>query len=279
MTLEGPLTKMRTDYTGGVVDYYLSIGDAEVHMNPLIDHSLQIGYLGTIRCFCGKEKEKVYRQNFCYRCFYELPEASECIFKPELCEGHLGKGRDPEWEREHHLKPHFVYLAISSGLKVGVTRASQIPTRWIDQGATRALRIAEVPYRYLAGRLEVELKAHLNDKTNWRKMLKKESPPDIDLLEERDKALDLVSDDLREYFLEEEEVMTIHYPDDYALDKIKSLNPAKQSRIEAELAGIKGQYLVFQDGSVLNVRNYAGYQVRFSTVEGGAFPRQGTLFK
>jgi hypothetical protein len=32
------------------------------------------------------------------------------------------------------------------------SRETQIPTRWIDQGANQALILAETPYRQLAGR-------------------------------------------------------------------------------------------------------------------------------
>jgi hypothetical protein len=36
---------------------------------------------------------------------------------------------------------------------------------------------------------------------------------------------------------------------------------AKEPLVEGRLIGIKGQYLMWEDGRVLNVRNHSGYHV------------------
>ena len=108
-------------------------------------------------CVCGQKIKKSFFQGFCYPCFQSSAEASECIIRPELCRAHLGCGRDVEWEKRNHDQPHFVYLAVSSGLKVGVTRKTYLVNRWMDQGASFGIRFAEVPNRYTAGLIEVAL--------------------------------------------------------------------------------------------------------------------------
>ncbi|WP_153944945.1 DUF2797 domain-containing protein, partial [Acinetobacter baumannii] len=70
----------------------------------------------------------------------------------------------------HCMIPHYVYLALSSGVKVGLTRKNNEKKRWVDQGAVRAIPIAEVPTRKMAGELEVYLTQYVADKTDWRKM-------------------------------------------------------------------------------------------------------------
>jgi len=147
MTASGNLSKMRTQIDGEV-EYTLVLGDDHIEMNDLIGTEISLSFTGQINCVsCGKLAKKAFGQGFCYPCFINSPMNAECIIRPELCEAHLGKGRDPEWEKKHHLQKHNVYLALTSKVKVGVTRHDQIPTRWIDQGAWKALVIAETENR------------------------------------------------------------------------------------------------------------------------------------
>ncbi|MEL6537823.1 MAG: DUF2797 domain-containing protein, partial [Bacteroidota bacterium] len=191
------------------------------------------------------------------------------------CRAHLGQGRDPEWEDRHHNQPHVVYMANSSGLKVGVTRNTQVPTRWIDQGAGQAVVIANTPHRFLAGQIEVALKNHYNDKTNWRKMLMGEFPS-LDMKAEFEKAQGLLPDDLKPHACEVAEVASLKFPSLQQPPKLASVNLEKELSVEGVLTGIRGQYLLWEDGKVLNVRRYAGVEVEW--MEGVAQPVQGTLF-
>ena len=174
MEVKGDLSKMRTALKDKV-EYTLTLGDESILMNDLVGKEITISHTGTIHCVdCGKVTKKSFGQGFCFPCFQKSPMNSECIIRPELCEAHLGKGRNPEWEESQNNTEHYVYLAASSGVKVGVTRADQIQTRWIDQGASRGILLAKVPYRQLAGEIEVALKEHISDKTAWQRMLKNE---------------------------------------------------------------------------------------------------------
>jgi hypothetical protein len=244
------------------VQYTLK-GEAEnIDMNQLLGQKIKMTYLQKQQCAsCAKEK-KLFAQGFCYDCFTKAPEAAPCIINPELCEGHLGKGRDVEWEKAHHVQPHVVYLAVASALKVGVTRETQVPTRWIDQGASFAIKLAEVPYRKLAGDIEVALKGTFTDKTNWRAMLKNEIG-DFDLEEEKWQCEELLPNDLSEYMSEDDDIFEINYPVLQFPEKVKSIGFDKQLIIEGQLLGIKGQYLLLDDNRVLNIRKHTGYYVDF----------------
>ncbi|MEN8137121.1 MAG: DUF2797 domain-containing protein [Bacteroidota bacterium] len=261
MHFYGDLKKMSTENTTPV-RYLLDLEGDFFEMNRLIGKKISIKYSNKIKCFCGKLVNKVYRQNFCYDCYYKLPQASESIMKPELCKAHLGiEVRDLEWEKEFELKPHVVYLAVSSGLKVGITRKTQIPTRWIDQGAEYAIEFAEVPNRYLSGVIEVALKQYVSDKTSWQKMLKNASP-EIDLLEWKNRLYEFMPEETKQYFLSDRnEVHEIKFPIDVYPEKVKSVNLTKQDFFEGILKGIKGQYLIFEGGMVFNVRSHEGYIV------------------
>lgn len=264
MTHSGNLLKMKTQLTAPV-SYHLPLGEHLVPMNELIGESITLLYEGRINCkVCGRKTKKVFGQGFCYPCFTNAPENSPCIIRPELCEAHLGQGRDIEWEKKNHLQPHVVYLAVSSGIKVGVTRQDQVPTRWIDQGAWKAVRLAEVPYRNLAGQIEVALKDHLSDKTNWQQMLKHVLATDIDLLEEKRNMLALLPQELQQYASSHDEITEIEYPVEQYPEKVKSLNLDKTPEIKARLEGIKGQYLLFEGGQVINIRKYEGYWIDLS---------------
>ena len=246
------------------VAYSLNFGDEVVEMNPLIGNKINLSFTGEIFCIsCGKLTKKSFAQGFCYSCFISAPEAAECIIRPELCRAHEGEGRDIEWEKANHLQEHFVYLAVSSGLKVGVTRSTQIPTRWIDQGASSAILLAQVPNRYLAGCIEVALKEYISDKTNWQKMLKNEVA-DVDLEEEKSRMEDLLPRDLQDYIADSDEITHIEYPVENFPLKIKSVSFDKEPEISGTLEGIKGQYLYLDFDRVLNIRKHTGYVINLS---------------
>ena len=260
---EGNLSKMRTTI-GDPIRYELSLSE-DVCLNDFLGRHIKLSWTGQINCTsCNKITKKSFGEGFCYTCFINAPEAAECILRPELCRAHLGEGRNIEWEEAHHNQPHVVYLAASSGVKVGITREQQVPTRWIDQGATAAIRLAEVPNRYEAGRIEVSLKEFFTDKTNWQKMLKNEVDESIDLVEEKWSIEEHLPQDIVDYFSENDEIVELNYPVlDYP-ETVKSVSFDKQASIEGTLSGIKGQYLIFDDGRVLNVRKHAGYYVEIS---------------
>lgn len=258
--LSGNLHKMATEY-GKPISYSLKLGDDKLIVNDLLGKKLSISFDGRINCVsCGRITKKAFGQGFCYPCFANAPENAECIVRPELCEGHLGKGRDPEWEQLHHVQPHFVYLALSSGLKVGITRGTQIPTRWIDQGASKAIILAEVPYRQLSGLIEVALKDHYNDKTNWQRMLKNEVLDD-DLIERKDEARSFLPTELQQYVNDDKQIWSLDYPSLDTPSKVKSIKLENQPLLEGILTGIKGQYLILDNHLVINIRNHAGYHV------------------
>ena len=257
--MAGSISKMKVDLQDEV-KYTLVLGDDTIDMNSLINKDIRLFWNGDIFCSaCGKKTKNSFGEGFCYPCFQSAPEAAECTIRPELCRAHLGEGRDPEWEERNHNTPHIVYLAASDIVKVGVTRITQIPTRWIDQGASSAIRLAETPNRYEAGILEVALKAFFADKTNWQRMLKNEVDDSIDLVEEKWNLHDQLPEDLIQFFSENDEVIDINYPVLTYPTKVKSLSFDKTPTIEGKLVGIKGQYLIFEDGSVLNIRKHTSY--------------------
>ena len=260
MQSSGNIDKMIASL-GETVDYLLPLNDQMVKMNQLIGSKIKIEYLNQINCtVCGRVTKKSFAQGFCYPCFINSPENSECIIRPELCKGHLGEGRSPEWELSHHVQPHFVYLAASSDIKVGVTRATQVPTRWMDQGASKALVLAQTPNRFLAGVLEVYLKSFLTDKTDWRKMLKGEQT-NKSLLEVKEQMFEKLNEDQRQYFVAENKITEINYPVLSWPEKVNSINLEKVPIVEGKLNGIKGQYLIFDNGNVMNLRSHTGYKI------------------
>jgi hypothetical protein len=261
MTYEGVLTKMQTEYKNPI-EYYLIFESSFINMNQLLNKNIDITFVGYQCLNCGKKK-KIFRQGFCYDCFYSSPAVGDWIMKPELSKAHLGiQDRDLAYEEKVQLQPHIVYLAVSGEIKVGVTRKTQVPTRWIDQGATEAIAIVEVPNRYLAGITEIALKNHFADKTNWRKMLQNNSDPG-DLIQERMKLEDLIPAEVREYFsIQKNDLYVMEYPVLQYPIKINSLNLENTANFKGKLMGIKGQYLIFDDGTVFNVRSYEGYVVQ-----------------
>jgi hypothetical protein len=261
MTYEGVLTKMQTEF-GEPIQYYLVFEDSFLNVNQLLGKPMEINFVGFQCLNCGKKK-KIFRQGFCYDCFYSSPAVGDWIMKPELSTAHLGiADRDLAYEEKVQLQPHIVYLALSSEVKVGVTRKTQMPTRWIDQGASQAIAIVEVPNRYLAGITEVALKNHYADKTNWRKMLTNTFEA-IDLVAERLKVEHLIPTEVQEYFYNQKiDLYEMHYPVLEYPSKVTSLSLDKTPNFQGKLIGIKGQYLLFEGGTVFNIRSSEGYVVK-----------------
>lgn len=259
MQYHGVLTKMQTEFTNPV-QYYLVFENDFLNFNQALDKKIKINFVGYQCLSCGLNLQ-IFRQGFCKECFYKIPQAGDWVMNPELSKAHLDiEDRDLEFEKKMQLQPHVVYLANSSNVKVGVTRKSQIPTRWIDQGAHEAIEIVEVPNRYLAGITEVALKTHVSDKTNWRKMLTNDVL-DLDLVEIRDSLKQYIPEEAREYYIPTNKETNIHFPVLQYPQKINSLNLDKTPTYEGVLKGIKGQYLLFEDNTVFNVRGSEGYVV------------------
>lgn len=250
---------MRTE-PADPIRYFLPVGEQEIDMNALLGKSIRFQFNGQINCIaCGKRTKTSFGQGFCYACFQTVPEASETVMRPELSKAQFGIARDLEWAREHDLIDHYVYLAVSSELKVGVTRHHQIPTRWIDQGASYAIRVAKTPNRHIAGVMEVFLKKHFTDKTNWRAMLQNNVAENFDLADEKANLIHLLPAELQQYECPQNEVIALHYPVLEYPAKINSLTFDKEPIIEGILQGIKGQYLLFDNNRVINIRKHNGY--------------------
>jgi ribosomal protein S14 len=229
-------------------------------MNSLLEKKISIRFVKHQCLQCGSDRP-IFRQGFCRSCFFEIPQAGDWIMHPEKSTAHLDLAdRDLEFEKKMQLQPHIVYLANSSNIKVGVTRKSQVPTRWIDQGAHEAIEIAETPNRYLAGITELALKAYVSDKTNWRRMLTGKIE-DVDLLEWKEKLTPYIPEEAQPYILNSSKEIHMDFPVLQYPEKVKSLNLDKQPEYSGTLLGIKGQYLIFSDHTVMNVRGNEGYVI------------------
>lgn len=252
------------------VSYQIPVGEAQFPVSDRIGRSLSLAFSGRINCIeCGRETKKSFSQGYCYPCFKSLAECDMCIMKPETCHHHNGTCRDPGWAESHCMQDHIVYLANSSGIKVGITRGTQIPTRWIDQGAMQAIPVYRVKNRLHSGLLEITIKKQVSDRTDWRKLLKGE-PERVDMVSLRDtirsnagKELELLRQ--MNSGLEWEELdddpIELSYPVNHYPEKVTSLNFDKTPEISGVLNGIKGQYLLLDCG-VLNIRKFTGYEVQ-----------------
>ena len=265
----GIVRKMRSRL-GQPVSYSARFGDNEIALNPLIDQQLKLIFSGSIYCIhCNRKTNKSFNQGYCYPCFQKLAQCDSCIIHPERCHFEQGSCREPAWGEKYCMQDHIVYLANSSGLKVGITRATQVPTRWIDQGATQALAIMRVRSRLQSGTLEMAFKQHVADKTNWRDMLKGKAA-ELDMAGERDRLLAACEEDVKELMarfgffaisvLKGIDAVSIDYPVQAYPEKITSLNFDKEPVVSGTLKGIKGQYLIFDSG-VINLRRFSGYEV------------------
>lgn len=256
----GVLKKMVSEY-GNEVIYYLNFENEFMVMNQFLDKKIKLIFNG-YECLNCKSDEVIFRQGYCKKCFYDLPITGDWIMKPELSKAHLNiEDRNLEYEKKVQIQPHIIYLAFSSHLKVGVTRKSQLTTRWVDQGAHQAISLAEAPNRFLAGICEVELKSYYSDKTNWRKMLENNFET-IDLKKEKDMAVQKIPEKIYSKLIPKTDApLTINFPVLKIPEKVKSLNIVKENNFEGILKGIKGQYLIFEDNSVFNIRSNEGLQI------------------
>ena len=270
----GALDKMSVQLERGVpAQYAFRLNDALVPVNPLLGKTLRLEYLGAIHCsHCGRKTNKSFSQGYCYPCFKKLPQCDVCIMSPEKCHHELGTCRDPDWGTQFCMTDHVVYLANSSGIKVGITRATQLPTRWLDQGASQALPIMRVATRQQSGLVEDLLRSQVADRTNWRALLKGDAEA-LDLLQTRENIFDACAEGLQalqQRFglqaiqpLADAEVVEIRYPVEAYPSKIVSLDLDKTPVVEGTLRGIKGQYLILDTG-VINIRKYTAYQLAIS---------------
>ncbi len=292
-TITGSLSKMQTELLAGSEDnpkhkvtYQLPVGDQLLPLNDLLGRKLSMQYQGEIHCcHCGRKTKKSFSQGYCFPCFRKLPQCDICIMSPEKCHYDQGTCRDAAWGDKFCMTDHVVYLANSSGLKVGITRATQIPTRWIDQGASQAMPFIRVATRQQSGLLETIFKEFINDRTNWRAMLKEPADP-LDLQESALELLDMNGSRIaamQEQFgiqaiqpllgklsgktsgsvsetTDLPNVLNIDYPVLEYPAKVTSQSFDKQPLIEGTLQGIKGQYLIFDTG-VVNIRKHTAYQV------------------
>lgn len=264
MIYQGVLRKMETEYSNPI-QYYLIFDTDFININQLLHQRIKLQFVKYQCLNCGLNLP-IYRQGFDKKCFFEIARAGDWIMRPELSKAHLGvEDRDLEYEKKVQLQPHIVYLANSSNVKVGVTRKSQVPTRWIDQGAHEAIEIVEVPNRYLAGLTEVALKAHVADKTNWRKMLKNDVD-DENLIEWRERLKLFIPEAAQGYFINNNTETCLEFPVRKHPLKPKSLNIKKELVYEGVLVGIKGQYLIFEDDTVFNIRANEGLVVNISVL-------------
>ncbi|MFV0237443.1 MAG: DUF2797 domain-containing protein [Flavobacteriales bacterium] len=259
MVVEGVLKKMIIE-NRSPINYFLDLKTHTIHVNQFIGKTIHFKHIG-FECLNCYEDKPIFRQGFCKKCFFETPTAGDWIMRPELSRAHIGiEDRNLEYEKKVQLQSHVVYLASSSHLKVGVTRESQIPTRWIDQGAEHAVPLAIVPNRYLAGITEVALKDHVVDKTNWRKMLTSKAP-EIDILAKKEELKKYLPSEVQEFYVENPTEYHFDFPIDRYSEKVTSINLAKLPEFEKVLKGIKGQYLLFEDQTVFNIRSNEGYYV------------------
>ena len=273
---EGNIRKLKVALSdGGKVTYTLNTADVltpldGVKLDSWIGKPIQIESTGKIHCtVSGKSIRKTYGDGMSFDAFQSSPLAVESIIRPELSRIHEGIAlRDTEWEEAHHNQPHVVYLSLTSGIKVGVTRETNVPSRWIDQGASGAVVLARTPYRQLAGLIEVAMKSHFMDKTNWRKMLVAGNPDPAsvvaDLTEAKDEAYEVCPPDYEDFLDDNDTVTLLEYPGVSFPVKVQSLNLTKEPNIEGTLEAIKGQYFILDGGRVFNVRRHSGHQVKWT---------------
>jgi len=261
--LTGVISKLKSTVSEPI-QYSLPIGEIELPLNAFLGKKILLKFAGKICCLhCKQATKKSYSQGYCFPCSQKLAKCDFCIVRPEKCHYHLGTCREPDWAKQHCFIPHIVYLANTSDLKVGITRQTQIPNRWIDQGASQALPILSVKNRYESGLIEVKLKEKVNDKTNWRKMLMGEAEP-LDLYEKKTQLLSFLTLEENAALILDAKITSIQYPIIEYPKKVVALNIEKTPGIEGVLLGIKGQYLILDVG-VMNIRNLSGYMVSVST--------------
>ena len=263
MKFSGLIKKMISEHSDPI-SYKIPIDKDLLPISNFLGETLNINFLNEIYCIeCNRKINKTFAQGYCYPCFINSPSTSECILKPELCRAHDGETRDMDWAKEHCLKDHYVYLSLTAGAKIGVTRSTQIPTRWIDQGAVQAIKFAKTSNRYEAGCIEVQMKKHISDRTAWQRMLKNEIDQTVELVELKNNLLELIDHQYKKFILDDESVTHFIYPHIKFPEKVRSLDLLKVNNINEQLIAIKGQYLIFNDNTVLNIRKHTGFKVSF----------------
>ena len=268
LTAEGQVHKLR-GMLNTPIDYFWTIGDTEYCLNTWLGKKIRIQFLNKITCIhCARITKKSFNQGYCYPCFQRLARCDFCILKPENCHYHKNTCREPEWAAAHCMQTHILYLANTSGLKVGITRATHAPTRWIDQGAIQAIPFFSVKTRYESGRIEDKMRGFIGDRTQWQRMLGADIPL-LDLRKERERLYPLISAhfediSLNPHYLSEAEPLTLQYPLLSVPAKVKSVSLDKTPELEGRLVGIKGQYLLFDTGQVINIRALGGYYLTVS---------------
>lgn len=275
ITITGTLEKLSSQFnadTGQQVQYALPIGEQKIGLNQYIGRTITLTHTGNIFCSsCGKKTKKSYSQGHCFVCMKKLASCDMCIMKPETCHYAEGTCREPQWGEANCMVDHYVYLSNTSSLKVGITRHTQIPTRWVDQGATQGLPIFKVKTRQISGLIEVELAKHIADKTNWRTLLKEDGAP-LPLEEHFTQLLPLIKPTIAEIKAQfgddavevlSSDITAIDYPVEQHPKKIVSHNFDKEPVVTGTLQGIKGQYLILDTG-VINIRKFTSYEVTFN---------------
>lgn len=241
-------------------------------LNDFLNQKLSFAFTGNIFCIqCGRKTKKSFQQGYCFPCMQKINDCNNCMIHPEKCLVETHPCDPNDWAHAQCHQKHIVYLANSSGLKVGITRVKNNPSRWIDQGALQALPIFETQNRYQAGLVEVALKQFVADKTNWRVMLKSDVTP-MDLLAAKKTILSQALEQSLSFLLKkyadeiiplDEKIYTFDYPVLQYPSKMTTLSFDKTSEISGVLNGIKGQYLMLDTG-LLNIRKFGGYEVEIN---------------
>jgi len=276
MIFQGHLRKMAVAVEAEQAQYAIRLDDQNIPLNDHIGKTIRIEHTGEIHCIaCGRKSKKSFSQGYCYPCMTKLAQCDSCIMSPVKCHYDRGTCREPQWGEENCMIDHVVYLANSSGIKVGITRHTQIPTRWLDQGAGQAIPIARVATRHLSGMVEVIFKQHVADKTNWRTLLKQDAA-DLDLAAQRDELFEICHEEISELQMEyglqavqliyDGDVNNFNYPVTQYPTKVSSFNLDKDPVAQGKLMGIKGQYLILDSG-VINLRKYTSYLVKVEIAE------------
>ena len=253
---------------GEEVEYKFQMFDVLKEL-PLIDMCDWVGkeltwkFDGVVNCVVtGEAMNQAYRMGMSQKAFFESPISCPSIINPELSTIHTGVAlRDRDFEERYHNVPHVVYLSRTNKLKVGVTGLGREQFRWNDQGAVEGIQLCVTPYRQLAGEIEVALKEHMNDKTHWLGMLKDVTRFPDELLELKDECFELLGPNYEPFFSDDDTVHSINYPVQKYPLKVKSLKLNKEPNGTGVISGIKGQYLILEDGRVMNVRAHEGCRV------------------
>ena len=242
------------------VRYILDFEDDLLFLNQSIGKNFKIYKTGYC-CLSCNDNIEIFANGFCKKCFFESPMSGDWVMKPELSKAHLGvEDRNIDYEKKIQLQSHIVYLSKTSGIKVGVTRSNNMTSRWIDQGAVEAIQLIEVPNRYLAGVAEVKLKDKFSDKTNWRKMLTS-NIDESDIISDKKIAFEALGSDFEKYFKINSQLIKFNYQIQQPVESVKSVSLKKSNDVEGKLIGVKGQYLIFEDSTVFNVRSNEGLVV------------------